>query len=102
MQISKRYYIGNLPRHDTPHGSRTTILRPLGWLVGILATLVFAGMKCETPTWMDVVIISLFALSVLLYLAAFAGCLLSDKESLRTERYTIQRLAMKFRGRTRK
>ena len=76
------------------HGSRSTVLRPLGWLIGILATLVLAAIRFQAPTWICVLIAATHGFGVLLYLGAFIYCLLTDKEALRTERYCIQKLAM--------
>jgi len=49
-------------------------------------------MKAET--WVLVVLAVLAGLSVLLYMASYTYCLLTDKEALRTETYQIQRLAI--------
>jgi len=97
MQITRRHYIAGLLRRAIMHGSRATILRPLGWLIGILATLVFAGMHLQNQMWVNVVNLILLALGVGLYLSAFAYCLLTDKEALRTEKYSIQKMAMEKR-----
>jgi len=76
------------------HGSRSTVLRPLGWLVGILATLVLAAIRFQAATWICVLIAATHGFGVLLYLGAFVYCLLTDKEALRSERYCLQKLAI--------
>ena len=99
MRTTRSQQIAGLLRHAIIYGSRSTVLRPLGWLIGILATLAFAGMHLQIPIWMNVVIFALLSLGVTLYLRAFFYCLLNDREALRSEKYSLQKLAIeKGRG----
>jgi hypothetical protein len=94
MHITRRHNIAGLLQHAIIHGARSTVLRPLGWLIGILATLVLAAIRFQAPVWMNAAIIALLVLGVSIYLSAFVYCLLTDKEALRTEKYSIQKLAI--------
>jgi hypothetical protein len=78
----------------TAQGSRSTVLRPLGWLIAICvgATL---GAELEGPKWVVVMFAVSVGLGVLLYLAAYIYCLVNNREDLlRSETYSIQKLAI--------
>jgi len=94
MLTKPTHKITDLLQQAIVHGARSTILRPLGWLLGILATLVLAAIRFQAPAWMHVIIAALLALGVSLYLGAFLYCLITDKEALRTEKFAIQKLAI--------
>lgn len=81
-------------------GSRSTVLRPLGWLLALCATSAIASVSVEAPGWLTVLFATGTALSILVYLLAYGYCLLKDPEVLRTESYSIQKLAIEksFRG----
>jgi hypothetical protein len=82
-------------------GSRSTVLRPLGWLLALCASGSLTSASIPTsPLWLTALFGIGTGLSVVTYLVAFGYCLLKAPESLRTERYSIQKLAIEkgFRG----
>jgi hypothetical protein len=86
--------IAAILRQATARGSRSTVLKPLGWLAGICATALLGALRYNaTPEVIHWILIFLGA-TILLYLAAYVYCLLTDKEALRTETYLIQKTAI--------
>jgi hypothetical protein len=90
IQLIKAFF-----EQATAQGSRSTILRPLGWLIAICAAATLTAVELKAPNW----IIFLFgissALGILLYLAAYIYCLAINKpDLLRSETYSIQKLAI--------
>ena len=76
-------------------GSRSTVLRPLGWAVVFCGSGAITSASIPHPMlWLTVLFGIGTALSVLLYLAAYSYCLMKMPEALRTERYSIQKLAI--------
>lgn len=76
-------------------GSRSTVLRPLGWLASICVAAILGGVGFGAPVWLIILLAILFGFSVAFYLAAYAYCLLTGKtELLRSETYSIQKLAI--------
>lgn len=75
-------------------GSRSTVLKPLGWMITICISATLYAAFLNLNVW----IVSLFAvfcgLTMLLYLGAYIYCLLNDKDALRSETYTIQKMAI--------
>jgi hypothetical protein len=83
----------------TAQGSRSTILRPLGWLIAICASATLGAVEFKAPTWLTVLFGACAGLGVLLYLGAYIYCLATGKEDLlRSETYSIQKLAIEKGG----
>jgi hypothetical protein len=79
----------------TTQGSRSTVLRPLGWLIGICIAGVLGAVRFQAPSWIVWLLGVSIGLGVLLYIATFVFCLLTKKEDLlRSETYSIQKLAI--------
>lgn len=78
----------------TAHGSRSTVLRPLSWFLGICVTAVIASVEAKAPSWVTILFGSMCGASAILFLVAYVYCLFSDRDALRSERYSIQKLAL--------
>jgi hypothetical protein len=88
-------WVNSFLQQATKTGSRSTVLRPLAWFIGICVTATIGAGEARASGW----IIALFAifagLGMLLYLGAYVYCLLGNKEDLlRSEKYSIQKLAI--------
>lgn len=74
--------------------SRSDVLKPLAWLIGLLAAtmvlLVFGG----APEWLLHWTALGVVLAVLLYGAAYVFCLFKDRDALRSERYSLHKMAI--------
>ena len=86
--------VAALLQQATAQGSRSTVLRPLGWLVGICAPGLLVAVELSAPTWVIVTFAVFMGLTIVLYLGSYTYCLFTDKEALRSERYSIQKLAI--------
>lgn len=75
-------------------GSRSTVLRPLGWLASICTGALVCLAELKGPLWLMIVFAIFSAATVGMYLWAYLHCLLTDKDALRTEKYSIQKLAI--------
>lgn len=79
----------------TAHGSRSTILRPLAWLIAICASACLAGVEFNAPSWIILLFGASAGLGIALYLVSYIYCLAKGKEDLlRSETYSIQKLAI--------
>jgi hypothetical protein len=88
-------WVNALLRQVTAEGSRSTILRPLAWFIGICVTATIGAVEVRSPDW-TIVLFAIFAgVGMFLFLGTFVYCLLSKKEDLlRSEKYSIQKLAI--------
>lgn len=78
----------------TVEGSRTTVLKPLAWLIAILVGATMGAFSTPTPNWIGVAFAILIIVLTLLYTLAYGYCLFTDKDALRSETYSIQKLAI--------
>lgn len=75
-------------------GSKSTILKPLTWLLSVLIAGLFVLFKADAPSWMIVFFVVLISIIVLLFLFAYIYCLFRDRDALRSEKFSIQKMAI--------
>jgi hypothetical protein len=75
-------------------GSRSTVLRPLAWLLGLLIAGTVSGIEVKAPDWLLISLLIMTVSTVTLYLGSYIYCLFSDRDALRSETYSIQKLAI--------
>ena len=78
----------------TVEGTRTTVLKPLAWLIALLVGATIGAFSTPTPNWIGVAFAILVIALTLLYTLAYGYCLFTDKDALRSETYSIQKLAI--------
>jgi hypothetical protein len=54
----------------------------------------FGCLEFKAPSWITTLFAGMTALVVLLYLGSYLYCLVHDREALRSETYSIQKLAI--------
>lgn len=74
--------------------SKSTVLKPLAWLIALTLTASVAMYRFSLPGWLAGTVGVLCILSIVLYIVAYIFFALTDKDSLRSERYSIQKLAI--------
>ncbi len=77
--------------------SRSDVLRPIAWLVGILVTATVTLVLAKAPEWLLILSGLLLLASIVLYIVAYLFCLIKDRDALRSERYVLQKLAIEHR-----
>lgn len=75
-------------------GSRSTVLKPLGWLIALTLAGAIGAFRLAAPTWFANTLGGLCVLAIVLYFAAYVYFALTDKDSLRSEKYSIQKMAI--------
>lgn len=76
------------------NGSRSTVLKPLGWLVGLTITGTIAAYRWGSRSWFANTLGGLCVVSIVLYVLAYIYFAVTDKDSLRSEKYSIQKMAI--------
>lgn len=75
-------------------GSKSTVLKPLGGMMAICISASLSAVYFKSPSWL-LILFSIFAgCTMSLYLIAFLYCLFNDRDALRSESYTIQKMAI--------
>lgn len=75
-------------------GIRTTVLGPIGWAIFILLGALLTAHGINAPVWIMIILAVFLCLFVILFFIAYIYCLITDKDSLRSEFYSIQKFAI--------
>lgn len=74
--------------------SRSDVLKPLAWLVGLAGTALVGSVGAGASAGIVSLMSILFAICVALYGGSYIYCLIYDRDALRSERYTLQKMAI--------
>src|SRR5690348_2400583 len=76
------------------HGSRSTVLNPLIWALGTTFSAILVSIYGNAPFWLTVVLTIFGGLILLVFLGAYLYCLVSDRDALRSEKFTLSKMAI--------
>lgn len=85
-------FIKALLSQSDASGSRSTILKPLIWLIGVLLGVFLTLIFAEADLWLHIIIILLIVAAIGLYFYVYYYCLRHNPDALRSESFTIQKL----------
>jgi len=74
--------------------SRSDVLKPLAWLIGIITTTIVLMIFAKGPQWILILMSVLLVLSIVLYFFVYVFCLFRDRDALRSEKYSLQKMAL--------
>lgn len=77
--------------------SRSDVLKPLAWLVGLLLTGLIMAVATKADQWVIGTLVGAIALAIATYIGAYVFCLFVDRDALRSERYSLQKMAIEQR-----
>jgi Na+/pantothenate symporter len=75
-------------------GSRSTILKPLTWFISLVIGGIILLIKIDSPNWIVIMFSIIMAFSIFVFFFAYVYCLFTDKDAIRSEKYSIQKLAI--------
>lgn len=75
-------------------GSRSTILKPLTWFISVIIVGIVFLLKYNSSQWLIIMFSIILGLAILIFLFAFVFCLFTDKDAIRSEKYSIQKMAI--------
>lgn len=85
-------FIKALLSQSDASGSRSTILKPLIWLIGVLLGVFLTLIFAEADLWLHIIIILLIVAAIGLYFYVYYYCLRHNPDALRSESFTIRKL----------
>jgi hypothetical protein len=74
--------------------SRSDALKPLSWLIVIIMTTAVLLVNATAPEWLLIVAACLLSAAITLYFVAFGYCLVKDRDALRSETYSLHKIAI--------
>lgn len=75
-------------------GSRSTVVSPIGWVLGISLAGLAASLKLSAPGWVLISLVIMGFLSFGTFLGAYIYFAITSPESLRSEKYTLTKMAI--------
>lgn len=75
-------------------GSKSTALNPLGWLIGFTLVGSICAQSLGSPPWFADTLGALCIISIIGYMGFYFYFAKTDKDALRSEKYSIQKLAI--------
>ena len=75
-------------------GTRSTALKPLNYLLLVLVPATLASFWADMPSWAGLAFVTFLAITLTTYIACYVYLMLTDKDALRSEKFTIQKLAI--------
>lgn len=78
----------------TATGSKSTVLKPLGWAIAICISAMLSAAFFKLASWMIIFFAILTGLLIILYFFSYIYCLCKDRDALRSESYSIQKMAI--------
>ena len=74
--------------------SRTDVLRVLLWPILILTLIFISGLYAHAPNWALIGVAGFAGLFMVIYAIAFVFLLITDRDSLRSEKYSLHKMAI--------
>jgi hypothetical protein len=74
--------------------SRSTALKPLGWLVGITTVPFVAVLRYRSPFWVTVSVMCLLFAGAIVYLCSYVFLLFNNVDALRSENFALKKMEL--------
>ena len=75
-------------------GIKSTALYPLQWLIAILVSGLLLSFTVGAPSWVPIALFILCALTFILFGIAYSFFMVKDPDALRSERYSLSKMAI--------
>lgn len=82
-----------LSRSDAK-GTRSTALHSLQWALGLLLASLPPSLLANAPDWLLVTLLCSIAIVLLVYIGAFVFLLIRNPDALRSEQFTLSKMAL--------
>lgn len=76
---------------------RSDVLKPLAWLIGMLVVLVAMLAFAKAPEWLLTWVALTLLATIALYALVYAVCFFVDRDALRSEGYTLNKMAIEHK-----
>lgn len=80
--------------HSDASGAKSTILKPLTWFLALIIGGILLLLQFSSPIWLIIMLAVIFCFGVVIFFFVYIYCLMNDRDSLRSEKFTIQKLAI--------
>ncbi len=84
--------LNTLLNHANANGSKSTVLKPLGWALGMTLSSLIISAYLKLPEWITIMLAIALGLMLAMYIGAYIYFMLTDSDALRSEKYSIQKM----------
>ncbi len=84
-----------LRQHSSARAARSNALAPLIIVLGSLLVAFIGAIWAKSPTWVIIALFSVIASIVLLFVVAYLFLLFKDRDALRSESFSLTKMAIK-------
>lgn len=88
------HLINALLQQASASGTKSTALKPLGWMLAILLSGTMTSFYINTPQWLGLTLLVLSVITFLLYFYAYVYFMHNDRDALRSEKYSLEKMAI--------
>jgi hypothetical protein len=74
--------------------SRSTALQPLGWLLGIVLSVLLFSLATNPPAYVIYILLTFAGIILLTYIGAYLYFMIRLPDALRSEKYTLSKMAI--------
>lgn len=92
--MGNSYLIKAFMQQANATGSKSTILKPLGWMMAICISATLTSTYFKSETYIVNIFLGFSILTMILYFTTYIYCLINDRDALRSETYSIQKMAL--------
>src|SRR4051812_35339756 len=86
--------IQSLLQQASAQGSRSTAMNPISWALAILLSSLLGSVGVGAPGWVTVMLAVFTSVTMLLYLGAYVYFMVKNSDALRSERFTLSKMAI--------
>ncbi len=85
-------FIDALLQQASHDGSRSTVLKPLSVILTVFLSAILLSFAIEAPVWLGITLTVLMIIILILFIYAYLHFMKSDPDSLRSEKYSLQKM----------
>lgn len=89
-----RFNVSDILERASADGHKTTVMRPLQWVLGILFIAATGSMFSDAPGWWLVLLAVLICITMAIMAYAYIYAIHKSPDLLRSEKYTLRKLAI--------
>lgn len=88
------HLIKSFIQHAAVEGYRSTVLKPMGGILGMFLGAALLAFYFKMPNWVGKVFVGSSLLIVGIFLFSYIYFMFTDKDALRSERFSLQKMAI--------
>jgi hypothetical protein len=82
-------------QHATDIGqSRSSVVNPLQWACAIVGSVLLLAVASHAPTWLVIMLAAIFCATFVLFTSVYVFFMLKNPDALRSEHYSLSKMAM--------